>query len=147
MAGARVEITRNTASPALKGMVASLTGAGREQLFAQWGEYLLRSTRERSLLEVGPGGERWPALSPRYARKKAKQRPGKKMLHFDEHMLGDRLSYDPGGDALRVGTSALYGAMQQFGPKPRPWLGLSAADDEELLAITEEHVAGAATAE
>ena len=26
-------------------------------------------------------------------------------------------------------------------------VGLSAADDEELLAITEEHVAGAATAE
>ena len=144
MAGARVEITRNTASPALKGIVESLTGGGRERLFGQWGEYLLTSTRDRAGREVDPDGNAWAALSPRYARKKAKLRPGAKILRFDFHMLGDRLAYQVDDDGLRLGTSAVYGAMQQFGPKPRPWLGLSKEDDEELLAIAEDHVAGAA---
>ena len=115
MAGARVEFTADTASPALKRLAGQLQGAGKEQLLGRFGEYLLTSTRERAKLQVDPDGNKWAALSPPYAREKAKKRPGKPMLNFDFHMLGDRLSYQVDGDGLLVGTSAPYGAAHQFG--------------------------------
>lgn len=115
MAGARVEITKNTASPALKRLVGRLRGEGRQLLFADMGEYLLRSTRDRAALQVDPNGNKWRALSPDYARWKAKKRPGVPILKFDFHMLGDQLSYQAGQDELLVGTNAPYGAIHQFG--------------------------------
>lgn len=115
MAGARVEITRNTASPKLKRLAARLHGEGRQLLFADMGEYLLRSTRERAAKEIDPDGNKWRALSPGYAKWKAKKRPGVPILKFDFHMLGDQLSYEAGQDELLVGTNAPYGAIHQFG--------------------------------
>ncbi len=115
MAGARVEITRNTASPKLKRLAARLHGEGRQLLFADMGEYLLRSTRERAAKQIDPGGNKWRALSPDYAKWKAKKRPGVPILKFDFHMLGDQLSYEAGQDELLVGTNAPYGAIHQFG--------------------------------
>jgi len=115
MAGARVEITRNTASPKLKRLAARLHGEGRQLLFADMGEYLLRSTRERAAKEIDPDGNKWRALSPGYAKWKAKKRPGVPVLKFDFHMLGDQLSYEAGQDELLVGTNAPYGAIHQFG--------------------------------
>lgn len=115
MAGARVEITRNTASPKLKRLAARLHGEGRQLLFADMGEYLLRSTRERAAKQIDPDGNKWRALSPGYAKWKAKKRPGVPVLKFDFHMLGDQLSYEAGQDELLVGTNAPYGAIHQFG--------------------------------
>lgn len=115
MAGARVEITRNTASPKLKRLAARLHGEGRQLLFADMGEYLLRSTRERAAKQIDPDGNKWRALSPGYAKWKAKKRPGVPILKFDFHMLGDQLSYEAGQDELLVGTNAPYGAIHQFG--------------------------------
>ena len=115
MAGARVEITRNTASPKLKRLAARLHGEGRQLLFADMGEYLLRSTRERAAKQIDPDGNKWRALSPGYAKWKAKKRPGVSILKFDFHMLGDQLSYQADQDALLLGTNAPYGAIHQFG--------------------------------
>lgn len=111
----RVEITRNTASPKLKRLLARLRSDDRELLFAQMGEYMLRSTRERAAKEIDPDGNKWRALSPGYAKWKAKKRPGVPILKFDFHMLGDQLSYQADGDGLLVGTNAPYGAIHQFG--------------------------------
>ena len=163
MAGARVEITRNTASPKLKRLAARLHGEGRQLLFADMGEYLLRSTRERAAKQIDPDGNKWRALSPGYAKWKAKKRPGVSILKFDFHMLGDQLSYQADQDALLLGTNAPYGAIHQFRgtvhrpahsrklafgkDKPnrmkvfaRPWLGLSKEDDTELQAIVVDHL-------
>lgn len=115
MAGARIEITKDTASPALKSLIAGLQGEGRARMLGDMGEYLLGSTRERAAREVDPDGNKWRALSPAYARWKAKKRPGVPILKFDFHMLGDQLSYNVDGEGLLLGTNAPYGAAHQFG--------------------------------
>jgi len=157
-------------------------------LFADIGEYLLRSTRDRAARQISPEGSAWQALSPRYKARKDKERPGLPMLKYDNHMLGDRLSYQVEGGALLLGTSAPYGARMHFGgtfeteartgavffkrerdgtvgnrfvrrsrsnfeqsalipaykvtTPARPWLGMSPADEQEVLAIAEDHIAG-----
>ena len=182
--GARIEISRDNAS--LRNAISQLQGPARRAMLADMGEYLLASTRARAARQVGPDGTAWRALSPRYKRQKDKQRPGLPMLKFDNHMLGDRFSWQVDGDStLLVGTNAPYGAAQHFGhtfkhqarnqelyfsykagvvsPRfvkkrksnfaqmahvgahtvtlpGRPWLGVSAADEAELLAIAEDHL-------
>ncbi len=115
MAGARIEITKDTARPALKRAIAQLEGEGRELMLADIGEYLLRSTRERGARQVDPSGAPWRPLSEDYKKWKQKKRPGVPILKFDFHMLGDQLSYQVDSDALYVGTNAPYGAVHQFG--------------------------------
>ncbi len=112
---ARVEITQNTASPALKRLLGKLRGDDQEVVFAQMGEYLMRSTRERAAREEGPDGAKWRALSPAYARQKGKKRPGVPMGKFDFHMLGDQFAYQVDTQGLLLGTNAPYGARFHFG--------------------------------
>lgn len=188
MVGVRIEITRNIARPALARAMTELEGPARQLMLKDMGEYLLGSTRERAARQVSPDGTAWQALSPRYKRQKDRQRPGLPMLKFDNHMLGDRLSWQIERDALLVGTNAPYGAAQHFGhtyqrkaraqelyfsykagvvsPRfvkkrksnfaqavnigahavtlpGRPWLGLSAQDETELVEIAGDHLARA----
>ena len=112
---ARVEITENTASPALLEALRSMQGEGLRLMLDDIGEYLVRATRERASRQGSPEGVAWAALSPRYQRAKDKKRPGAPTLKFDFHMLGDRLSQQVAGTDLLVGTSAKYGARQHFG--------------------------------
>ena len=112
---ARVEITRDTASPALKRLLGKLRGDDQGLMLAQMGEYMLRSTRERAARQEDPSGGKWPALSPRYKKQKDKKRPGVPMLKFDFHMLGDQLSYQVDAQGVLIGTNAPYGAIHQFG--------------------------------
>ncbi|MGB3393242.1 MAG: phage virion morphogenesis protein [Stenotrophomonas sp.] len=112
---ARVEITQNTASPALKRLLGKLRGDDQEMMFAQMGEYMMGSTRERAAREESPDGSRWRPLSPGYAKWKAKKRPGVPMAKFDFHMLGDQFAYQVDAQGLLLGTNAPYGAIYQFG--------------------------------
>lgn len=185
---AHVRITTDVVSPALAKAAAALDDSGMTAMLADIGEYLLRSTRERGAREISPDGTAWQALSPRYKAQKDKRRPGLPMLKYDNHMLGDRLSYQVEGAALLLGTSAPYGARMHFGGEfeseartsavffkrerdgtvgsrftrrsrsdfeqsvlipaykvstpARPWLGMSPADEQEALAIAEDHIAG-----
>ena len=145
---ARVEITRNTAGPALKRLLGVLEGNDRDLMLRDMGEYMLASTQARAARQVAPDGDAWPALSPRYKRRKDKLRPGLPMLKYDNHMLGDGLNYQvpPGQGVLLLGTSVRYGAAQHFGYGgilARNWLGVSADDGVELVTIGEEHIARA----
>ena len=115
MAGARVEITKDTASPALKRAILKLQGDGRALMLGQIGETLMRSTRDRGARQIDPDGNKWRPLSPGYKRWKDKKRPGVPILKFDFHMLGDQLSYQVDPDGLLLGTNAPYGARHQFG--------------------------------
>lgn len=117
MAGARIEFTVDTklANEALAKAAAALGGESLNLLLEDIGEYLLRATRDRADTQHGPNGETWQALSPRYARRKAKKRAGVPMLKWDNHMLGDRLAHQVEGTSLLVGTNAKYGAIHQFG--------------------------------
>lgn len=122
--------------------IVSLPGS-LKPLFADIGESLLASTRERASREVDPKGEHWAELSPKYRAIKTHKRPGLPMLRFDGHLLGDRLSYQPADDSVQVGSSAKYAAIQQFGGQtgrnhkafipPRPFLGISPADSDTIL--------------
>jgi phage virion morphogenesis protein len=143
MAGARIEVNINvdTAAAALDYVSAKLSPEGQKLLLSDIGEYVLRSTRDRAVDQVDPDGHRWRALEPSYARWKAKKRPGVPILKFDNHMLGDQLSWQLDGDsAVLVGTNAVYGAVHQLGPHPRPWLGISADDSDEIVALTRDHL-------
>lgn len=117
MAGARIEfeVDLKLASRALQKAVDALGGDGVTLLLSDIGEYLLRSTRDRAAAQISPDGTPWAALSPRYAKRKERERPGLPKLKFDNHMLGDRLAHQVEGTMLLVGTSAPYGAIQQFG--------------------------------
>lgn len=137
MTGARIEIRVDTgaASAALAGLAQQLDADGQQQLLGQIGEYVLRSTRDRAALQLSPDGVPWSPLSPRYARRKDKLRPGLPLLKFDNHMLGDQLAWQLDGDSVLVGTNAPYGARQQFGGggiTARPWLGLSQLDQDGI---------------
>lgn len=143
MAGARIEVQVDTSDAAagLDALSAQLSPAGQKLLLSDIGEYMLRSTRDRGVDQVDPDGHRWRALEPSYARWKARKRPGVPILKFDNHMLGDQLSWQLDGEAaVLVGTTAIYGAVHQLGPHPRRWLGVSAADEEEIVALTRDHL-------
>lgn len=185
---ARIEISADTATPALDTALRAMQGKGLRLMLEDIGEYLVRSTRERAAQEKSPDGTPWASLSPRYQRFKDKKRPGVPKLKFDFHMLGDQFSQQVAGDTLLVGTNAKYGAIHHFGgsiDRParstevffrreadgtvgnrfvarrrsnfaqrvmqpaykiqmtaRPWLGLSPQDEQEVLAIAFEHIAG-----
>lgn len=137
MTGARIviDVDLRAASDALRHLSDQLTGDGRTQLLGRIGEYVVRSTRDRAALQVAPDGTPWSPLSPRYKRRKDKLRPGVTMLMFDNHMLGDRLSWQVDGDSVLAGTNAPYGARQQFGGggiTARIWLGLSDLDNDQI---------------
>lgn len=114
---ARIEITVDTAAAeqALGRAATALDGDQRTLLLKDIGEHLLRSTRERAKREMDPDGNKWRELSPGYARWKKRKRPGVPILKFDNHMLGDQLSWQVDGNDLLVGTAAKYGAIHQFG--------------------------------
>ncbi|HCT25284.1 MAG TPA: phage virion morphogenesis protein [Stenotrophomonas sp.] len=188
MMAARVEITKDTAGPALRNAAKGLRNDALQPMLDDIGEYLLRSTRDRAARQVSPDGAPWAPLSPSYRRYKERKRPGVPMLRFDFHMLGDQLAHQVVGDTLLVGTNAPYGAIHQFGGainRParstqvyfrqgrdgevgtqfvkrrqsnfaqwvtlpaytigipaRPWLGLSTEDEQEVVLIASDHVAG-----
>ena len=108
------------------------------------GEHLLNSTRERFSRMESPAGEPWAKLSDRYAKRKKKN--VSKLLVLDGH-LRNLLRYQVTGDELALGTNRIYGAIHQLGgdavgiPIPaRPYLGLSAEDENAIIQILAEHV-------
>lgn len=86
----------------------------------------------------------------------------KKVLTGESKRLGHEINYRVTGGAVEVGSSLEYAATQQFGAKKgafgktkkgrdipwgdipaRPFLGLSAKDKQDVLAILNEHLAKA----
>lgn len=145
MAGAFLELNANTADITaalnrLSGKLGNMTPA-----FADIGEHLLNSTRKRFDSQTAPDGSAWKALSPDY-RKHKKQNPDK-ILTLHGHLRG-LLNRVADAHSVRVGTPLLYGATHQFGdPRrhipARPVLGLSPADETEVVAIINEWISGA----
>lgn len=150
MAGARIELEVDTreAQTVLQQAVQSLGPTGLAPLLSMIGEYLLGATRDRAARELSPDGQHWRALEPSYRRWKEKKRPGVPILKFDNHMLGDQLSWQLDGDAaVLVGTNAVYGAIHQFGSRdpnrrlhPRPWLGVSTDDEGNIVQLVLDHL-------
>jgi phage virion morphogenesis protein len=136
-------------------------GADLRPAFDDIGQHLDRSHRERWDREESPDGERWAPLSP--ATQASKPKNADKILILNAH-LRDTLAAQATARSLRFGTNRIYGAVHQFGaakgafgrtarggPIPwgnipaRPYLGVSAEDETEILAILADHLAVSAT--
>lgn len=146
MAGAQITFNGRAAMVAIQDMANALDNA--EPLMRSIGEHLLIAHNARWDAQVSPEGIPWAPLSPRYKARKAKERPGAKLLVFD-NLLRGTLRYQPSATDVVFGTDRPYGARMQFGDGEgaggilaRPWLGTSQADDEEILAMTQEYLVG-----
>ncbi|MGE0388452.1 MAG: phage virion morphogenesis protein [Gammaproteobacteria bacterium] len=130
---------------ALNRLVAA--GARLRPAFKEIGDYLLQSTEARFRAQRSPDGVPWAPLSPAYAARKAKAGKGSTLLVLNGY-LRDQMRYQADDDELRFGTDRVYGATHQFGrPEARiparPVLGLDAADETEIVAILNDHLAAA----
>ena len=153
MAGAMLDVTVDD----------SLVGKALEELarrlgdlttpFNDIGEYLHQSTDDRFSKKVAPDGSPWAPLSAvTLARKK-----GTGILR-EKGTLQDTLRKQVTSTELAFGTDRPYGAVHQFGQKKgasgsakgrpipwgdipdRPYLGLSAEDETEVLFILHEYL-------
>ncbi|WP_445364403.1 phage virion morphogenesis protein [Microbulbifer sp. ANSA003] len=160
MAGARIELDAREATNTLSKLVGDLENPA--PLLRDIGEYLLQVHRNRFRTQTSPDGIPWAALSPSYLKRKSKNQG--KVLTLSG-VLRNTLRYQVQGTELLFGTDRPYGAVHQFGatqgqfgktkrgsPIPwghipaRPWLGTSAEDDREILALTRDYLEFAAGA-
>lgn len=145
-------------------------GGDLEPAFRDIGEYLLISHRERFDKEQAPDGNKWEPLSDATLRRKmlkgVRRAKGKKRKSLttsrgtkagainalarsktlvESGDLRDLLRYATTKQSLQFGTDRIYGATHQFGdPKrnipAREFIGLSEADEKEILAILSRHL-------
>lgn len=154
MAGVHIEVLDAEFKAGMAQLAQNVTAL--DGFLRDIGEYLVRSHDER--WGKSPDGQPWATLSPWYAARKAEKRPNAPTLVWDEHLR--RLQYEVHGDTLVVGSDRKYAAAHQFGmskgyagrtkhgvPIPwgdipaRPFLGLSDADETEILARLRLHLA------
>ncbi len=144
MAGAFIEIRTEDSGirDVLERLQAKLSDL--TPVFRDIGEALLISHRERFDRGEAPDGTPWPELSPRYLRRKPKNRD--KKLVLDGWLR--QLHYQADPHSLRLGTDRIYGATHQFGrPEEnipaRPFLGLDAEERQTVVDILSEWLADA----
>ncbi len=147
-------------SRALKALAEKDGGMARAAL-KNIGELLVRRTRARFAQAIGPDGKAWTPLNPGYAA--AKRGAG---ILRESGQLASSIVWQMDGDALRIGTNKVYGAIHQFGGRimprnaqalmfrlggkiviaravtipARPYLGISASDGEAIIGVIEDHV-------
>lgn len=114
-------------------------------VFRDIGDAMLNSTRARFGSHTAPDGSSWAELNKDYKARKPKNKDKILTLYGD---LAALLDYQPAPREVRIGTPLIYGAAHQFGRPEinlpaRPFLGLSAADEQELLDILNEYLTGA----
>lgn len=108
--------------------------------FADVGETLLNSTRNRFRTLTAPDGTPWAPLSPAYAARKPRHK--NKPLTLSGVLRGT-LVKQATADSLRIGTPLIYGATHQFGRgniPARPFLGMSEADRNDLIDALDEYL-------
>ena len=157
MAGARITLTLDDA--ALVRQLGDLIGAltNPEPALRSIGEELQRATQER--FDPGqkraPDGTPWARNSPVTIARKGRDNP----LSQGGYLQGTIRHQLVGRAGVEVGTNLIYGAVQQFGaqkgafgrtrrgaPIPwgnipaRPYLGLSADDETEVVRILRDYL-------
>jgi len=113
------------------------------------GDYLQSTTDERFDRQRAPNGRRWAALSPAYAKRKAKD-PRKKKSAGILELTGDMrrsIKKTVGKTSIEIGPREsatpfikLKAGVHQYGSPSRniparPFLGLTADDKKEILGI------------
>lgn len=126
--------------------------ANAEGFYKNVGEHLMNSVGKNFDNEQGPDGEGWAALSPvTIARREKAGGSASPILRVSGALRGS-INSEPSATEVRIGTALIYAAIQHFGGESkgfmqpaeipaRPYLGISAEDEEEILAIAEEWLA------
>jgi phage virion morphogenesis protein len=114
------------------------------------GQALELSTRDRWDQEIDPNGQKWEALKPSTLKRKAKKKKPLKILLQDDH-LRFTINSQVEGDSLTVGSPQKHAAVHQLGGPAgrkskqftmpaRPFLGISKADESEIVATIRDHL-------
>jgi phage virion morphogenesis protein len=110
-----------------------------QPLMEDIGAALERSTDRRFASEVSPSGEPWRSLSARTLARKRNN----KILNETGKMRAS-LSYMADAMSVQVGFSDVKSRWHQFGTNrgipPRPMLGLSDGDVQEIESLVTEHL-------
>jgi phage virion morphogenesis protein len=111
-------------------------------VFKDIGEYLMLSEDQRFSEQKSPEGDPWAPLNPKYAARKKRNKS--KILILDDVLAGT-MRYQATAESLLFGTDRIYGATHQFGDDDRgipdrPFLGISPADETEILNIIRRHL-------
>ena len=155
MAGAHIRIETEGVDEVVRALRRLVdAGADLDDPLREIGEHLVTSHKDRFSEERSPDGTPWAPLSEAYAARKARKRPGRPILVWDDFLRGG-LRYDVAGGELRFGTDRPCGARHQFGfegpdslgreisTPAREWLGLSDDDPDLLLDILRDHLTDA----
>lgn len=113
MAGARLNVTVDLRQARAAAGRASQSLDNPQALLIELGEYLLGSTKDRFGTQTAPSGEKWQALSPRYLRRKDRQKD--KVLTLRGYLRNQMAYQLDGPDAVLVGSNRIYAAIHQFG--------------------------------
>lgn len=134
----------NRAAAALDDMTA---------LMQDIGEILVASTKARFPLGEAPDGSKWAANSPVTLARKTGSRP----LFGATGLLSSQIFHEAGSSQVEVGSNLVQAAMMQFGGTKaqfphlwgdipaRPFLGISAEDEENILGAIGDYLAEAMT--
>jgi len=147
MAGASLHIDVKYDDRKVRAALDRLAHAGGDlsDAFTEIGDHLIRSHQERFDAGVDPEGNQWEPLKPKTVEHKKKN--ADKVLIESGNLMG-KLHYNAGSKQLEFGTNLIYGATHQFGRDDagipaRPFLGISADDEHEILNIIEDHISSA----
>lgn len=120
--------------------------------FKDIGEQLVNTTGNRFRDSMGPDGTPWKGNEDTTKARKKSDRP----LIGETGRLEDQINYDANDQSVLMGSGMEYAAMQQFGGKKsdfphlwadipaRPFIGLSADDENEIGEIVMKHLLAAA---
>jgi len=142
MAGASIDIKYDDRDVKAALRRLQMVGGDLSAVFAEIGEHLTRSHRQRFAEGVDPDGQAWEPLAE--STKARKKKNADKVL-IEHGGLMDSLHYNTGSHELEFGTNLIYGATHQFGREEagipaRPFLGVSSDDEAEILNIITDHI-------
>lgn len=115
------------------------------------GEYFIESTKRRFKTKTAPDGSRWRDNSELTQELKGSNDP----LIGESRRLSNEIHRRIDGTTVSWGSSLVYAGMQQHGGlksvyphlwgniPARPFLGMSNEDEQVVLEILQEHLAGA----
>ncbi|WP_439605411.1 phage virion morphogenesis protein [Shinella sp.] len=121
-----------------------------EVFYADVGDHLLNSVDDRFEKEEGPDGEKWKGLSEVTQAREGMGEHTRSGILWVSGTLKGSINREVDSTSVRIGSDVPYAAIQHFGGEskgymkgavipPRPYLGLSAEDEAEILAMAESY--------
>lgn len=113
-----------------------LRALANRDLYAKVGEEIVKRTKARFKTKRSPEGLRWKDWSDAYAA----SRPSGKTLLIDEGDLERSIESRVAGERLQIYSTRDYAG---FVNKTRPFFGISASDEAEVMDLIESSARGA----